>query len=1360
MSYSRGWSRANKSVSSLEDYSESIAEAIPFSISLKQLEAFLIDTVVTQPQMDLDLATKVLAPLGIASAEQVVVSMSSLPEHGGMILAMRDHLPIHSGSDKIDLGLPRSQQPHVQEISTLSETMCCYLLDREALKTNWIEVLATGQNAIDRALEMGVILVSTFGYSLPQATLAIVHPETTALCVPNTVGEIWVDSPSIPFGFWDLPKRSQSTFHALPLIAPTISSGADTVMPEVYDPVPTGFLRTGLLGGLIEGRVVVFGRMKDQIQQDVPMFDTVALEEGSYGAEGRDDLVSRALITEYHYAADLINTVLKRIVGFTSWEHVPVICAESPRCHQRADAIKLAEYVRQAMLDYHGLAPYCIAIAAPESLPRTMRHGKPQIHPEVCRKMLESGQLALVYLWTSAKDSLLNLPVGDDVAGGIWGPDALAARQAVVPVQTRTIQYSSCDYPKEVIDKRTKTNLSQFQSLADLLVWRTFMNPDDIAFQTLDSQQQQFQQQQVGSSKDSFAGEGERGTKPLTFRKFGAKVVRIAAYIEKRGGFRQGDKVILLFRTGSIEFIATLYAVWFLGLVPIPITAPEPARLYEDVTLLMGLLNELGSSNATYLIGNSFTEDVMKLNLAQAHMKAYIGARQDAGIPTILNISKAPKIPKKNRRNLGRESGMDLLLACVIGVYVGAATVLIPFADFEARPQVYFEAVEHFNARDVLVDCAMVEQSFGIKKPLSPTSLLSCRSNPSPLPLPSRSSFPFNPSSVQNLLVISESRPNLETIKILENQLSRSFMDIEPVRLHISLNALRRGLVEITTELDDPKGVWIEDSGIPVCGTTVAIVNPETSAICLSGEIGEIWVSSDANVQPYIGRTTDDTSDAIIDMTKSRFHARISPSATDDNGGGTGGDLQQRLQQHMQLGSKSYVRTGEVGFLWNYATPEFNDGQPTSLLFVLGAIGETIEIQGLLHFPIDVEQTIESAHPNFAPGGSIVFQAEEAVVCVVTVRQAQQHSPYLHQYPDSPPTSMLMNQVLCVMHQVLDRHGFMPDVVALVGEGVLAKTRFHEKQRGKMLSLFMGAKMPLLYIHYSHGSLVVPEAQLQQQHQQHEQEQQGQLQHRYPTGELLLSLNGTRTFTPTPTATPTAMTGSSRHALSYSCSSSTSSSVSSKKSNNTIPSTAQSPSSSSSSSSSSSISRGEDTVEHSNDAIRASQSSKRSSLQPVRSIQAIVGSFFHDASLHLAPRPRSLDPESAKLFIGGLSWNTTDESLRSGFSHVGEVIDAVVVRDRETGRSRGFGFVTFADNAGADAAINQFNDQEFEGRQIKVDRASERAPGGGGSRGGFRGGFNGGAPRYNNNQQQGSGGYGGYQGNAQSGRSDGDWGRN
>ncbi|KAF9985196.1 hypothetical protein BGZ75_003251 [Mortierella antarctica] len=125
---------------------------------------------------------------------------------------------------------------------------------------------------------------------------------------------------------------------------------------------------------------------------------------------------------------------------------------------------------------------------------------------------------------------------------------------------------------------------------------------------------------------------------------------------------------------------------------------------------------------------------------------------------------------------------------------------------------------------------------------------------------------------------------------------------------------------------------------------------------------------------------------------------------------------------------------------------------------------------------------------------------------------------------------------------------------------------------------------------------------------------------------------------------------------------------------------------------------------------------------------------------------------SAKLFIGGLSWNTTDDSLRQGFSEHGEVIDAIVVKDRETGRSRGFGFVTFADEESAEKAIEYLNNREFDGRQIKVDRASERSNSGP-SRGG-RGGYNS-APRYG--QQGGYGGNDGYQ--PQQGRSDGDWSR-
>ncbi|KAJ3416182.1 hypothetical protein HDV05_002827 [Chytridiales sp. JEL 0842] len=110
-------------------------------------------------------------------------------------------------------------------------------------------------------------------------------------------------------------------------------------------------------------------------------------------------------------------------------------------------------------------------------------------------------------------------------------------------------------------------------------------------------------------------------------------------------------------------------------------------------------------------------------------------------------------------------------------------------------------------------------------------------------------------------------------------------------------------------------------------------------------------------------------------------------------------------------------------------------------------------------------------------------------------------------------------------------------------------------------------------------------------------------------------------------------------------------------------------------------------------------------------------------------------------------WGTTDESLRGAFSQFGEVTDAVVLRDRETGRSRGFGFVSFVNNQDAESAIASMNDQELDGRNVRVNLANERPAGGNGgfSRGGGfggRGGF-GGNRGYGNQD----GGYqqGGYQ---------------
>ncbi|MEK7633937.1 MAG: RNA-binding protein [Patescibacteria group bacterium] len=103
--------------------------------------------------------------------------------------------------------------------------------------------------------------------------------------------------------------------------------------------------------------------------------------------------------------------------------------------------------------------------------------------------------------------------------------------------------------------------------------------------------------------------------------------------------------------------------------------------------------------------------------------------------------------------------------------------------------------------------------------------------------------------------------------------------------------------------------------------------------------------------------------------------------------------------------------------------------------------------------------------------------------------------------------------------------------------------------------------------------------------------------------------------------------------------------------------------------------------------------------------------------------------DNKKLYVGNLPWTLTNDSLKEMFAQFGEVTEAVIITDRMSGRSKGFGFVTFATEEAAAAATQQMNEKEIEGRKIVVNVArprEERRPGGGG---GFRSGGGGGGYR-------------------------------
>jgi len=98
-----------------------------------------------------------------------------------------------------------------------------------------------------------------------------------------------------------------------------------------------------------------------------------------------------------------------------------------------------------------------------------------------------------------------------------------------------------------------------------------------------------------------------------------------------------------------------------------------------------------------------------------------------------------------------------------------------------------------------------------------------------------------------------------------------------------------------------------------------------------------------------------------------------------------------------------------------------------------------------------------------------------------------------------------------------------------------------------------------------------------------------------------------------------------------------------------------------------------------------------------------------------------------RLYVGNLAFHTTEDTLMRTFAQCGDVTEAKLVIDRETGRSRGFGFVAMASSEDAMRAIEQLNGSDLDGRALRVNEAEERRPrGDGGGGGGFRGGRGGG----------------------------------
>lgn len=598
----------------------------------------LIDSLTVDSEFHEILADRWLRPLRNPRARELVAPMLCLPEHGGMVISMRDWLggeermgcPLKlSTSDEENREEKKDEKPVVPQIgygsligggtsqpsdqsgrTELSEV----LLDKESLKTNEVVVVAIGDEARKRGNEPGTVRVGAFGYPIPDATLAVVDPETSLLCSPYVIGEIWVDSPSLSGGFWALPKHTETIFHARPY---KFEEGNPT--PMAIEPE---FLRTGLLGCIIEGKIFILGLYEDRLRQKVEW-----VEHGMEVAEYR-----------YFFVQHLIISIMKNVPKiydcsafdvFVNDEHLPIVLLESiaastapttsggpPRQLDIALLDSLSERCMEVLYQEHHVRVYCVLITAPNVLPRVNKNGRQEIANMLCRKEFDLGTLPCVHVKFGVERAVMNLPVGVDPVGGIWSQVSTAARQDILMMQDK--QYSGVDYREVVIDDRTSTPLNNFSSIVDLLQWRVARQTDELSYCTVD-------------------GRGKEG-KGVSWKKLDNKVASVAYYLQHKAKLIAGDHVILMY-THSEEFVYAVHACFCLGIVTIPMAPLDQNRLNEDAPALLHMISDF---RVKAILVNVEVDHLLKQKVIFQHIKQS-GQVLKVEVPPVYNTAKPSK---------------------------------------------------------------------------------------------------------------------------------------------------------------------------------------------------------------------------------------------------------------------------------------------------------------------------------------------------------------------------------------------------------------------------------------------------------------------------------------------------------------------------------------------------------------------------------------------------------------------------------------------------------------------------------------------------------------------------------------------
>jgi acyl-CoA synthetase (AMP-forming)/AMP-acid ligase II len=355
---------------------------------------------------------------------------------------------------------------------------------------------------------------------------------------------------------------------------------------------------------------------------------------------------------------------------------------------------------------------------------------------------------------------------------------------------------------------------------------------------------------------------------------------------------------------------------------------------------------------------------------------------------------------------------MGLILNVLQSIYVGALCVLMAPQTFLQRPLTWLRAIHDYRgenaggpnfAYDLCADRFRPEAMAGIDlscwkvafsgaEPVRPDTIERFTKTFAPFGFRAHAMYPAFGLAEATLMVTGRGR------------------GAGPVNRIVSRAALQRH--EVVAPADDRDRQALAGCGRAVEGEQVAIVDPDTLRRLAPCEVGEIWIQG-PNVARGYWRNADATAET--------FHGRIAGEA-----------------------SGPWLRTGDLGFL-----------DQTGELYITGRIKDVIIIRGINHYPQDIEDTVQSAHPGLPRNGGAAFswideQGQEKLVVVQEVERTFRHRVKPHDIVGS------------VREAFTTEHGIPPYAIVLIRPGALPKTTSGKIQRGLARRLWLEGKLDVL----------------------------------------------------------------------------------------------------------------------------------------------------------------------------------------------------------------------------------------------------------------------------------------------------------